>query len=155
MINVLSFDGGQTTGWAYQDERDDFPGGIKDFGQLEGIPALWDFLGKWNLEKRPVNCVVYEEYKVWGGNKGAKANVGQNVIAEQANGIIIGWAASHNLPIAFYNSSDLDHYAKKTGLNPRIGAHKNTHWAFAAVYGRQWLQEHKYAKTALQRAMQK
>lgn len=152
MVTVLSFDPGETTGWAYQDERDDFPGGIIDLGQIKGIQefAVW-------LEafKRPVDHVCIEKYVVWGGKRGSQSNIGTEVESAKIVGIIEGWCLRNGIPYTKYESKDLNLYAKQTGLNPRIGAHKNSHWAFAAVYGRKWLQDNHGAKTALQRKIKK
>lgn len=152
MVNVLSLDPGETTGWAYQDGRDDFPGGIIDFGQISSLEELANFLEGFT---RPVDHVVIEDYTVWGGKKGAKSNVGSKLITVRAIGIVESWCFRKGIKFTKYPSDKLDLFAKQTGLNPRIGAHKNTHWAFAAVYGRKWLQDNKYAKTAIQRAMMK
>jgi hypothetical protein len=152
MVTVLSFDPGETTGWAYQDERDDFPGGILDLGQIKGLEELTNFLESFT---RPVDHVCIETYEVWGGNRGAKSNTGSNLETVRAIGIIESWCFRRKIKFTKYRSDQVNLFAKQTGLNPRIGAHKNTHWAFAAVYGRKWLQDNTNAKTAIQRAYMK
>ena len=152
MTNVLSFDPGETTGWAYQDERDDFPSGIIDLGQIEGLPALVQFLEGFG---RPVDHVCIEDYVVWGGQRGAKSNTGSKLETVRAIGVIESWCFRKGIQFTKYTSDKVTLFAKQTGLNPRAGAHKNTHWAFAAVYGRKWLQDNRNAKTSIQRAMMK
>lgn len=154
-MRVLSFDPGETTGYAYQDERDDFPGGILDLGQVAGIEEFTHHLESWDLVAKPVDFVVIEDYVVWGGSRGAKSNTGSRLETVRVMGTIESWCFRHGIKFKKYESSQLTLFAKHTGLNPRAGAHKNTHWAFAAVYGRKYLQEIGLAKTALQRAMMK
>jgi len=146
-VKVLSFDPGETTGWAYQDERDDFPGGIIDLGQISGIQQLSLFLNSWT---RPVDHVTIEDYTVWGGNRGDKANKGSKLETVRAVGVIESFCYVKGIPFTKYDSQDVTLYSMKVGLDPRKGAHKNTHWAFAAVYGRWYLVFNKLAKSALQ-----
>lgn len=152
---VLSFDPGETTGWAYQDERDDYPGGLLAIGQEHGLEALVNMLEDWNLETRPVTQVVIEDYVVWRGNRGAKANVGSKLPTVRAIGIIESWCFRNKIPFHKYGSDLTGLQAKQCGLDTSKGAHKNTHWAYAANHGRYWLQQKGYAKDALQRSMQR
>jgi hypothetical protein len=152
MTNVLSFDPGETTGWAYQDERDDFPGGIIDLGQIKGLEELAKFLENFT---RPVDHVTIEDYVVWGGKRGGQSNTGSKLETVRAIGVIESWCFRKGIKFTKYTSDKITLFAKHTGLNPTNGAHKNTHWAYAAVYGRKYLQDHHGAKSALQRAMKK
>lgn len=154
-MRVLSFDPGETTGYAYQDGRDNFPGGLLDLGQIEGLEEFVTFLENWNVEAKAVDFVVIEDYVVWGGKRGGQSNTGSRLETVRVIGIIESWCFRNKIKFHKYESSDLNLFAKHTGLDPRKGAHKNTHWAFAAVYGRKWLQDNGYAKTAIQRAMMK
>lgn len=149
---VLSFDPGETTGWAYQDERDDYPGGLLAIGQEKGLQALTEFLEGW---KRPVTQVVIEDYVVWRGNRGAKANVGSKLETVRAIGIIESWCFRNKIPFHKFGSDLTDLQAKQCGLDTSKGAHKNTHWAYAANHGRYWLQKKGYAIDALERSMRK
>jgi hypothetical protein len=146
---VLSFDPGETTGWAYQDERDDYPGGLLDIGQISGLEPLVQFLEKWD---KPVTQVVIEDYTVWRGNRGAKANVGSKLPTVRAIGIIESWCFRKKIPFHKYGSDLTGLQAMQCGLDTSKGQHKNTHWAYAANHGRYWLQQKGYAKTAIQRA---
>ena len=148
--NVLSFDPGETTGWAYQDERDNYPGGILDCGQINGLQDLVKFLEDW---KRPVIHVVIEDYKVWRGARGAKANVGSSLETVRAIGIIESWCFRNEITFSKYGSDMTGLQALQCGLDPKKGSHKNTHWVYAANHGRYWLQQKGYAKNALQRSM--
>lgn len=149
---VLSFDPGETTGWAYQDERDDYPGGIMDIGQEQGLEALTNMLEAWS---KPVTQVVIEDYVVWRGNRGAKANVGSKLETVRAIGIIESWCFRNKIPFVKYGSDLTGLQARQCGLDTSKGAHKNTHWAYAANHGRYWLQQKGYAIDALDRDMGK
>lgn len=148
---VLSFDPGETTGWAYQDERDDYPGGLLAIGQEKGLEALTNFLENWT---RSVTHVVIEDYTVWRGKRGAKANVGSKLETVRAIGIIESWCFRKGIKFSKYGSDLTGLQSLQCGLDTSQGAHKNTHWAYAANHGRYWLQQNGYAKTAIQRAMQ-
>lgn len=156
-MRVLSIDPGETTGWAYQDERDDYPGGLLDFGQIKGIKEFAVWLENWNLEKKPIDFVVIEDYVVWAGNRGAKANVGSRLETVRVLGAVESWCFRNDKKFKKYPSAGdfLKLQALQCGLDPTRGAHKNTHWAYAANHGRYYLQEIKLAKTALQRSMLK
>jgi hypothetical protein len=156
-FEVLSADPGETTGWAYQDQRDDYPGGILDLGQIEGLKALALFLEAWNLETRPVKVCVIEYYKVWSGPRGSKANVGSELETVRAIGVLESWCIRNGIRIhKYYSERDfLMLQAKQCGLNPKAAAHRNTHWAYAANHGRYYLQQIGLAKSALKRAMMK
>lgn len=150
---VLSFDPGETTGYAYQDARDDYPGGLLDLGQIKGLEELTTFLEKWT---RHVDHVVIEDYVVWRGNRGAKANVGSRLETVRAIGIIESWCFRNKITFSKSGSDDNTLIAKKVGLDPvKSGTHKNTHWVYAANHGRYWLQQKGYAKDALERSMLK
>lgn len=156
-MRVFSVDPGETTGWAYQDERDDYPGGILDFGQIKGIPEFTIFMENWDTEKRPIDFVVMEDYVVWAGNRGAKANVGSRLETVRIIGVMESWCFRNGIKFTKYPSAGdfLKLQAMQTGLDPTKGAHSKTHWAYAANHGRYYLQEMKLAKNALQRAMMK
>lgn len=150
---VLSFDPGETTGWAYQHEKDDlYPKGLLNIGQEKGLENLVTFLENWD---KPVTQVVIEDYVVWRGQRGAKANVGSRLETVRAIGIIESWCFRKNVPFAKYGSDLTGLQAKQCGLDTSRGAHKDTHWAYAANHGRYWLQQKGYAKTAIQRSMMK
>lgn len=152
---VLSVDPGEVSGYAYQDQRDNYPGGIMALGQLTGLKELIEFLEGWNLETRPVKACVIEYYKVWSGPRGSKANVGSELETVRAIGVVESWAIRNDIPIVkYYSEGDfLLLQAKQCGLNPRAAAHKHTHWAYAANHGRYYLQQVGLAKSALKRAM--
>jgi hypothetical protein len=156
-FEVLSVDPGETNGWAYQDQRDDYPGGIIDLGQIEGLKPLAKWLEAWDLEKRPVKVCVIEYYKVWSGPRGSKANVGSELETVRAIGVVESWCLRNDIPIQKYLSQAdfLLLQAKQCGLNPKGAAHKHTHWAYAANHGRYFLQQIGLAKSALKRAMNK
>lgn len=153
--NVFSADPGETTGWAYQDERDDYPGGIKDLGHCSGLRELSDFLEKWNFGIKPIDHVVIEDYIVWGGKRGAKANTGSKLETVRAIGILESWCFRNKLSFSKSPSDDNKLIALQVGVNPYLGAHKKTHWVFAANHGRYWLQLKGLAKDAAQRSMLK
>lgn len=150
-MRVLSFDPGNTTGWAYQDGENDYPSGILDFGQLEGLIAVDDFLRAWNLETRPVDWLVVEGFR----NFSVKATYGSENFTSQVLGIIEVWGLRHKIPCKKYFSHEIDNVAKIVGVNPRKGKHKNTHWLFAANYGRHHLIKCGKAKSAIQVAKEK
>lgn len=149
---VLSFDPGETTGWAYQDERDNYPGGLLNIGQEHGLEALTNMLESWT---QPVTQVVIEDYVIWRGARGAKANVGSKLETVRAIGIIESWCFRNKIPFHKYGSDLTGLQAKQCGLDTSKGAHKNTHWAYAANHGRYWLQQKGYAIDALDRDMGK
>ncbi len=152
---VLSFDPGETTGWAYQDERDDYPGGLLAIGQENGLEDLTHMLEDWDLTVRRVTQVVIEDYVVWRGPRGAKANVGSKLETVRAIGIIESWCFRNKIPFHKYGSDLTGLQAKQCGLDTSKGAHKNTHWAYAANHGRYWLQQKGYAIDALARSMRR
>lgn len=156
-FHVLSVDPGETNGWAYQDQRDNYPGGIIDLGQIVGLKDLALFLEAWNLETRPVKVCVIEYYKVWSGPRGSKANVGSELETVRAIGIVESWCIRNDIPIQkYYSEADfLLLQAKQCGLNPKAASHRKTHWAYAANHGRYYLQQIGLAKSALRRAMMK
>lgn len=150
---VFSADPGETTGWAYQDERDDYPGGLLDLGQIKGLQPLTEFLEKWDLVRKPIDHVVIEGYKVWGGKRGQQANTGSELETVRAIGILESWCFRNKLSFSKAYSDDNKLTALQVGLDPFKGAHKKTHWVFAANHGRKWLQDRGLAKNAAQRAM--
>lgn len=150
-MEVLSFDPGETTGWAVQDERDDFPKGLIDFGQIEGIPELVKFLEGYKLRHQRPAHVVIESYLTYN----VKANMGRELETIQVIGVLKGWCYRHSIPFTMQSSRDNTLIAKQTGMDPTKGKHQHTHWAYAANHGRWWLQTHGYAKDALQRSMNK
>ena len=154
---VFSLDPGETNGWAYQDERDDYPGGILDFGQIKGLKELAMFMEAWNLESRPIDTIVIEAYKVWGSDRGGKANTGSELETVRAIGVVESYAFRNDIKIHKYRSDAdfLTLQAKRCGLNPKAAAHRLTHWAYAANHGRYYLQELGLAKSALARKMMK
>lgn len=147
-MKILSFDPGETTGWAYQDETDnDYPKGILGLGQLKGLVELDDFLRAWDLEKKPVDVLVIEGFR----NYNMKANFGSENETSQAFGIIRVWGLRNKLREHLYYSKDISTVAKIVGLDPyKAGPHKATHWVFAANYGRHYLIKAGKAKSALQ-----
>ena len=154
---VLSLDPGETNGWAYQDERDEYPAGIIDFGQIKGLKELTMFFENWNLETRPVKVLVIEAYKVWGNDRGGKANTGSELETVRAIGIAESWAFRNDIKIHKYRSDGdfLTLQAKRCGLNPKAAAHRLTHWAYAANHGRYYLIELGLAKSAAVMRMKK
>ena len=156
-FEVLSVDPGEVSGYAYQDQRDDYPGGILALGQLKGLKELIEFMEAWNLETRPIKVCVIEYYKVWSGPRGSKANVGSELETVRAIGVVESWCIRNGIPIQkYYSEGDfLLLQAKQCGLNPKAAAHKHTHWAYAANHGRYYLQQLGLAKSALKRAMMK
>lgn len=147
-MKVLSMDPGERTGWAYQDETCEYPGGLLDLGQIDSLQELASFMEEF---VRPVDVLVIEDYKVWKGKRGAKSNVGSNLPTVRAIGIMESWAFRNNIKIVKYPSYDADIIAKRVGVNPRtVGAHKDTHWVFAANYGRYYLVQQGLCKSALQ-----
>lgn len=152
MVKVLSLDPGETTGWAYQDEHCEYPGGLLDIGQIGGIKELAVWLEAFT---RPVDVVVIEDYKVWKGKRGAKSNTGSNLPTVRTIGVIESWALRNGIKIVKYPSYDADVIARKVGVNPRDGAHRDTHWVFAANYGRWYLIQQGLVMSALQLEMAK
>lgn len=149
-MKVLSFDSGETTGWAYQDERDDYPSGLLGTGNIRGgVKGISEFLRDW---KRPVDIVVAEKYVIWGSRRGKKANIGTSPVAIRVNGIIESWCFLNNIPLHLeYDSGMCAMQALKTGLDPvKAGSHNETHWAYAANHGRFYLIEKKLAKEAIE-----
>lgn len=151
-MRVLSFDSGQTTGWAYQDERDDYPGGLLGTGNIKnGVAGISDFLKNWDLKKRPVDIVVAEKYIVWGSKRGKQANIGTSPVAIRVNGIIESWCYLKGIPFHIeYDSGMCALQALKTGLDPTKGAHRETHWQYAANHGRYYLIEQGLAKESIE-----
>ena len=149
-MRVLSFDTGETTGYAYQDERDEFPEGLLKAGNLKGIKALMTFLNDWKGAFPDV--VVVEKYVIWGSKRGKQANIGTTPVAIRAIGVIENWCFLNDIKLHIeYDSNMCAMQALKTGLDPvKIGRHNETHWAYAANHGRFWLIEHKYAKEAIE-----
>ncbi len=144
-MKVLSFDTGETTGWCYQSETDDFPGGILDMGQIEGLAKLTSFLHSFT---RPVDQVVIEKYIVWGSKRGKQANIGSTLPTVRAIGIIESWCYLRGIPYHLEYTSDLcGLQAKVTGMSTS-GPHSQTHWIYAANHGRYWLIQNGYAKGA-------
>lgn len=156
-MRVFSADPGETTGWAYQDERDDYPGGILDFGQVKGLKEFAIFMEKWNLETRPIDHMVIEKYVVWGSKRGKAANTGSELETVRVIGILESWCFRNDIKFTKYPSSGdlLKLQAMQCGLDPTKGQHKNTHWAYAANHGRYYLQQIGLAKSAIQRSMMK
>lgn len=149
---VLSIDPGETTGWAYQDGRDDYPGGILDLGQVSNaLIGMVEFLEKWDLQKRPVDALVIEDYRAYD----AKANMGSKIQTIGVKDYCRAWGHLKKIPTIMYESRDIDTIAKQVGMNPRKGAHENTHWAFAANYGRHYLVRTGNAKSAIRLAQEK
>lgn len=151
-MRVLAIDPGETSGWAYQDGRDDFPGGLIDLGQKSGgLIGMMDLLEDWNLETRPIDALVIEDYTIYD----AKANMGTKGITIGVKDYARAWGIRKGIKIQMYPSSQIPIVAKITGMDPRKGAHKNTHWAYAANYGRYYLIKTGNAKSALQLAKAK
>ena len=144
-MNVLSFDTGETTGWAYQNETNEYPSGLLGAGNLKGLPALIHFL---NDFKRPVDIVVVEKYVIWGSKRGKKANIGTTPVAVKGIGVIENWCVLNSVPLHLeYDSNMCALQALKTGLDPvKAGNHSETHWAYAANHGRMYLIEKGLAK---------
>lgn len=152
MTRVLSIDPGETSGWAYQDERDEYPGGILALGNKPGgLIGMMDLLEEWDFDAKPIDYVVIEDYTIYD----AKANMGTKGITIGVKDYARAWAMRKKIPTHLYNSRDIDTIAKQVGMNPRKGAHKNTHWAFAANYGRHFLVKKGLAKSAIQLQMAK
>lgn len=148
-MRVLSFDSGETTGWAYQDERDDYPKGLLGTGNIkDGVRGISLFLKNWDLKSRPVDIVVAEKYIVWGSKRGKKANIGTAPVAIRVNGIIESWCYLNDVPLHMeYDSNMCALQALKTGLDPKTaGNHSETHWIYAANHGRMYLIEMGLAK---------
>ena len=148
-MRVLSFDTGETTGFAYQDERDEYPKGLLKAGNLKGLKALMTFLNDWK-EPYP-DVVVVEKYVIWGSKRGKKANIGTTPVAIRGIGVIENWCFLNNITMHIeYDSNMCALQALKTGLDPKaIGSHSETHWAYAANHGRFYLIEQGLAKEAI------
>ena len=150
-MRVLSIDPGETSGWAYQDERDDYPGGLLDLGQTtKGLLGMMDLLEGWNLELKPIDAIVIEDYTIYD----AKANMGTKGVTIGVKDYARAWAIRKAIPTELYDSRMIPTVAKQVGVDPRKGAHKNTHWVYAANYGRHYLVKRGLAKSALQLAME-
>lgn len=152
MPKVLSIDPGETSGWAYQDERDNYPGGIIDLGQVSnGLIGMMDLLEDWNFDLKPIDYVVIEDYTIYD----PKANMGTKGITIGVKDYARAWAIRKKIPTKLYDSRDIPTIAKQVGMDPSKGAHKNTHWAYAANYGRHFLVKSGFAKSAIQLQMAK
>lgn len=149
-MRVLSFDTGETTGYAYQDERDEYPKGLLGAGNLRGLKTLIHFLDEWQGPYPDV--VVVEKYVIWGSKRGKKANIGTTPVAIRAIGVIENWCILHDIKLHIeYDSNMCALQALKTGLDPvKIGNHNETHWAYAANHGRYYLIEQGLAKEAIE-----
>lgn len=149
-MKVLSFDSGETTGYAYQDERDEYPEGLLEAGNIKGgVQGISKFLRDW---KRPVDVIVAEKYVIWGSKRGKKANIGTSPVAIRVNGIIESYCFLNNIKLHMeYDSGMCALQALKTGLDPvKAGNHGETHWAYAANHGRMYLIEIGLAKEAIE-----
>lgn len=149
-MKVLSFDAGETTGYAYQDERDEYPEGLLEAGNIKGgVQGISTFLKNW---KRPVDVIVVEKYIIWGTKRGKKANIGTAPVAIRVNGIIESYCFLNDIKLHMeYDSGMCALQALKTGMDPvKIGPHDQTHWAYAANHGRYYLIQMGLAKEAIE-----
>ena len=152
---VLSFDPGNTTGWAYQNQDS-----LLEFGNLYSTSTdkksinndFVKLLSTWDLDEKPVDHVVIEDYVIL--NNKAMSHSGSRVIAIQVIGFIKAWCMMKDIPFTMYKANMKPIQKKLTQIDIK-GSHAETHFVDAWIHGRYWLIKNGYAKSALQMEMEK
>lgn len=127
-MTYLSFDPGETSGWAKFNEHGD----LEDKGQ-ESFETLCRFLDAYS---EPVKIVICEDFRIR-RNK-AKKFIGNRMETIQALGAIRAFAMRHNAEFILQDSGIKTIAERWTGVKPQ-GPHAQSHWVDAFSHGAYYL----------------
>lgn len=141
MINILSVDPGETSGWALLQKN----GNCKQMGQLAFEPMM-EFIN--NLVPEGIAVIVIEDFVVF--RRKAQAQTGSRHKTVQIIGALKSYALRHNIPVVM-QGADIKKIAEKWSQIKPPADHAQSHQIDAFNHGFYYLVKNHYAKTALER----
>jgi hypothetical protein len=145
-MRVLSIDPGREegvsagSGWCYQN-----PDTVLALGVVRD---LMGFMADWNLDQKPVDVLVIEEYSIKGHQ--FNQNVGIKLVPVEHIGAVRMWARLNKIEVVEYDPSKKPIQCKATGVTPKNMPKAIEHQWDAYNHGRYYLIQKGLAPSALE-----